>query len=323
MKLFTWFYPQYDRLGDAAYQDDVLRRLERLRATGLYLMAPEGRALVTPDPLRALLRRLAETGLETHLGFLPFSDPPNATPEMLRRRYAYQQDGHLKHQGLCPAWPENRLLAIHRAGELCEAFAPTALHLDYIRYYFAADPSFGYALEWEDGNKWLDTYRRCECPLCQTERLELLGREPNHWDRRHPGYVFKRLQQRVEHVDEVLRGLRRLCEQRGMQLSAAGRVLYLGRALIEGQDWVRWCKQGLVDQLCLMNYSTSTAEVERRLADNRRLLQHISVERLEGLARRSSAGENTPEALWEQAQKALSAGCGGGESLPPRCTDRG
>ena len=311
MKLFTWFYPQMSRLGEEEYVSDVLSRLQRLRASGLYLMGEEGPMLAEPGPTAEFLRRAQEAGLEVHLGLVPFSEPPEPTPEMRRRRYTYQEDGRLKRHGLCPAWHENRLLALYRGQRLCETVSPPALHLDYIRYYFANSKAFGVNLEWEDGCKWIDTYHRCQCPLCQSDRLELLGREHTVWDEQHPAYIFKILERRREHVDEVLRGLRDLCQQRGMKLSVAARVQYFNRALIEGQDWPRWCQTGLVDVISPMNYSTSLEVVSRRFQENRRLLEHMPVEVLEGLGRRSSAGENRPEDLAEQVKTVVEMGADG------------
>lgn len=311
MKVFVWYYPQPADLTTPAAAEAVTRKLRKLHAAGVYYMVDEAQVNTDPQPWRLLQERLRGAGAEVQLGFLPFSDPPEPTPEMLRRRYSYRADGRTEYRGLCPAWPENRLLALHRALQLCELLQPTALHLDYLRYTFANNAGFGEDLEWEEGGKWLDTYHRCTCALCQTERLELLGREPNDWDRHHPGYLFKRLGQRAQHVEEVLLGLRRLCQGRGMRLTCAVRVLYLSRALVEGQDWVRWGKLGLLDSLAPMNYSSSVAVVERRLRENRRLLQHIQVEQLEGLARRSSAGETPLEVLAEQMLKVTALGAQG------------
>jgi len=311
MKVYAWFYPDMARLADEDYLVHVFSRLQRLRATGLYCMAPEGPALAAPEALLGFFARCVDMGIDCQLGFLPFSEPPNPTPEMLRRRYAYLQDGTLKHRDLCPAWQENRLLALHRAAELLGTFNPPALHLDFMRYYFANNAAFGQNLEWEEGRKWLDTYHRCQCPLCQTERLELLGREPTDYDRNHPGYIYKRLQQRVTHVDEVLRGLRHLCDEREMRLTVAVRVQYFNRALIEGQDWVRWAQQKLVHALSPMNYATDLGTTERRFVENKRLLQHTQIEIIEGLARKSSAGETAPETLRAQINRVAELGAAG------------
>jgi uncharacterized lipoprotein YddW (UPF0748 family) len=68
---------------------------------------------------------------------------------------------------------------------------------------------------------------------------------------------------------------------------------------------VRWCKQGLVDAISPMNYSTDTAVVERRLRDTQRLLEHVPIEIIEGLGRKSSAGENTPTDFARQVRGVL------------------
>jgi hypothetical protein len=311
MRIYTWFYPDKAQLSQPEYVADVIARLKRLRAAGLYCMANEGAALTDPAPVRAFIARCQEEGLDCQLGFLPFSEPPDPTPEMLRRRYTYAQDGALRYRGLCPAWPENRMLALHRATQLLDALEPPALHLDFMRYFFANNPVFGVDLEWEDGRKWIDTYFHCDCPLCQTERLELLGRDVTDYDRHHPGYIYKRLQQRGQHVEEVLRALRRLTQTRDMRLTVAVRIHYFNRALMEGQDWVQWCEEGLVDTISPMNYSTDPRVVEHLCVASQRLLRNARVEVLEGLGRRSSAGENTPEQLLAQARRVVELGAGG------------
>jgi len=311
MKIYVWFYPDMQQLEDGDYVEDILGRLRRLRATGLYFMIQEGAALDHPESTRAFIQHCLQEGFDCQLGFLPFSEPPHPTPEMLRRRYTYLQDGKLQYRGLCPAWPENRLLALQRATRLLDTFQPPALHLDYIRYFFANNPAFGYDLEWEDGRKWIDTYFRCVCPLCQTERLELLGHEPTFYDYLHPAYIFKRLQRREEHIREVLRGLRELTKDGNMRLTAAVRVQYFNRALIEGQDWIRWSQEGLIDVISPMNYAPDIAVVERRFLENKRLLRYAHIEVVEGLARCSSAGEISPESLLAQAQRVCELGADG------------
>lgn len=311
MTITTWFYPDMAQLAQPAYVADIVARLQRLRASGLYCMAAEAAVLADPAPLRAFVVRCQEEGFDCQLGFLPFSEPPDPTPEMLRRRYTYVQDGALQYRGLCPAWPENRMLAIHRATQLLDAVPAPALHLDYIRHFFANNPVFGLDLEWDEGRRWIDTYFHCDCPLCQTERLELLGRDVTDYDRHHPGYIHKRLQQRQQHVEEVLRALRRLTQNHGTQLTAAVRVQYFNRALLEGQDWIRWCDEGLVDAISPMNYATDVATVERRFLENQRLRRSPRVAVLEGLARRSSAGVTAPETLLAQARRVIELGADG------------
>lgn len=311
MNLYAWFYPEAPRLSDPLYLQQALDRLHDIHASGLFVMVKESEALVNPKPTQALLTRLADEGLDIHLGFMPFSIPPAPTPEMLRRRYTYREGHEVKYHGLCPAWPENRLLAVHRATQLCETLQATALHLDYIRYYFANSSAFGVNLEWEDGRKWIDTYHRCQCPLCQTDRLELLGREPTPYDEHHPAYIFQTLQNRAQHIDEVLRNLRKLTQNAGMRLSAAVRVQYANRALIEGQDWPRWCREGLLDTISPMNYGTTLDVIDRRLQENKRLLTHVQIEVLEGLGKRSSAGDNTAAQLACQVQRVMERGVEG------------
>lgn len=311
MQLFTWYYPTLEQLKDPAAVADVLARLRRLKACGLYLMAPEAATLAEPQVVRRFVERCRDEGLEAHLGLLPFSEPVNMTIEMGRRRYTYQVDGEARTHGLCPAWTENRILALDRARRLMELTEPDGLHLDYVRYYFANSEVFGQNLEWEDGTKWIDTYYRCQCPLCQSERLELLGREATWWDEHHPAYVYRILHHRDENMRTFIKQFRELCGQTRQTLSVACRVQYLNRALIEGQDWVHWARRGFVDVVSPMNYNPCPQVVAARLQQNLRLLDGAPTRVLEGLARKSSAGEPSAEAFAAQVQVVKEAGVAG------------
>lgn len=311
MQLFAWHYPSQADLSDPDLIQQTLDRLGRMRATGLYLMAPEGPVLETPAPLQQFLARAEDAGLEVHLGLLPFSDPPQVTVEMNRRRYRYGQNGATKVEDLCPAWPENRILALNRARTLLEVFKPDGLHLDYARYRFASSSDFGPELEWSEDSRWAETYLRCQCPLCQSERMQLLGREASAWDERHPAFIYKILHRRDETMRAFMGQVKELCTQSQVKLSVAARVQYLNRAIVEGQDWIRWAEKGLVDVISPMNYSPDPEVVQRRIAANQRLLAAPLATILEGLGRRSSAGEATPEQLAAQVGGALAAGLPG------------
>jgi len=60
-----------------------------------------------------------------------------------------------------------------------------------------------------------------------------------------------------------------------------------------------------------MNYSPGPEVVRRRLEDNLRRVGHTAITILEGLGRRSSAGEATPEQFAEQVRVVREAGLPG------------
>ena len=66
-----------------------------------------------------------------------------------------------------------------------------------------------------------------------------------------------------------------------------------------------------MDSLSPMNYSPSLETVARRFMENQRLLRHLPMERIEGLARLSSAGEATPEQLAAQVRRVVELGADG------------
>jgi hypothetical protein len=312
MRIFTWLYPDYAELADRKKQSQLLDRLKQLQADGVYFMASYEDLETRRDVIALLIGQWADVGIETHIGLIPFSPQPNPPSEARERRYQYRLNGKLQYGNLCPSWQENRELACQRAETICREFKPVGLHLDFIRYLFANNTSFGVNLEWESGRKWIDTYHPCQCRACAQARAEIVAREGfNEYDAYHPAVIFKELELRKRNIDEVLGRIRSIAISYGVKLSIACRVQYLNRALIEGQDWVEWCRRGMVDFISPMNYSTSLETVKERMAENMARLKGTTVKVYEGLGKKSSAGYNPPAEFFKQAEAALEEGADG------------
>ena len=312
MRIFTWLYPDYVELADLKKQAQTLDRLKRLGADGVYFMASYEDPETRRDMIASLIGQWTDARIEVHIGLIPFAPQPNPSPETQERRYQYTLNGKLQYGQLCPSWPENRELACQRAEAICRELKPVGLHLDFIRYLFANNTSFGVNLEWESGRKWIDTYHRCQCRVCTEVRAEIIAREGfNEYDAHHPAVIFKELELRKRNIDEVLGRIRSITSSYGVNLSIACRVQYLNRALIEGQDWVEWCRRGMVDFISPMNYSTSLETVKERMAENVARLKGTNVKVYEGLGKKSSAGYNPPAEFFKQAEAALEAGADG------------
>jgi hypothetical protein len=258
--------------------------------------------------IAALARELADVGAELHAGICPFAAPPGAPRGRL---YQYRGEGGTGYGGLCPSWPENRDAVVARVERVCEALPAAGLHLDFIRYLFSAGAPW--KLEWEAGREWIDTYHFCRCAACRAARAGWLGRgEFTAYDRLHPGVSFKELEFRKRNVEDVFRRIRAATNRCGRVLSIAQRVQYLNRAVLEGQDWAEWAREGLMDFTCPMNYTTSTATFRERLAQNMpRLAGRRGVKVYEGVSRRSSAGESPIGTVLEQMTAALELGADG------------
>ncbi len=312
MRLFTWVYPKFERL--AEYTAEAVERLSAMGADGIYMMAPPEVSVTQEEQIEAACREFAEKGIEVHLGIVPFAAPKTSTPEIDARRYRYCVNGEPQLGTLCPSWPENREMAVGRAAHMDNAFSAPAVHLDFIRYFYRNSEDFGVPLEWEDGRRWIDTYAQCQCEACVAMREEIVARSNfNAYDAGHPAVVFKELEARKQNIDETILGIRKVVQGK---LSIAGRVQYLNRALIEGQDWIEWCRNGLLEAVSPMNYGTDIEVVRRRIEENKRRLGEAPVEVLEGLAKKSSAGENSPEQLAAQVEMVMEEGADGAAIFP-------
>jgi len=312
MKIFAWLYPDFDQLGFTEYRQQLFQRLRRLKADGVYFMTSAELLARHEEAVARCLGEARAAGFEFHLGLCPFAAPETPTEEQLERRYQYRTKKEVRGRNLCPSWPENRDWACESVDRACQQFHPQGLHLDFIRYFFANSEAFGEPLEWEAGRKWIDTYHRCECATCEHVRQTIIAREEfTDYDEHHPAVIFKELEHRKRNIDQVIGRIRQTTRDLGIKLSVACRVQYLNRALIEGQDWVDWCRRKWVDVLSPMNYSSSLETVKARLAENMRRLKGMEVEVWEGLGKRSSAGYNSTAMLVRQAEAALEAGAAG------------
>ena len=161
---------------------------------------------------------------------------------------------------------------------------------------------------------WRPCPGRCRCEACRQLRHDITASDGvTAYDSRHPAFIFKELEARKRNVDEAMAGIRQVVQGK---LSIASRVQYLNRALIEGQDWIEWCRGGIVQTLSPMNYGTDIEVLRRRIRENRRRLGDAPVEVLEGLAKKSSAGANSTQALVEQVRMVVQEGADGAVIFP-------
>jgi len=312
MRLFTWMYPDFERMSQ--YTTGAIARLTRMAADGVFLMVPPETSVTQEEEVEAACQALAGEGIQVHVGLVPFTAPASSPAHMQARRYQYRLEDETHYDRLCPSWPENRELAVQRAAHMDNAFSAAGVHLDFIRYYYRNSDQFGYSLEWEDGRRWVDTYLQCRCEACRGSRQAITATDGvSAYDTRHPAFIFKQLQARKRSIDETILGMRKVVQG---ELSIASRVQYLNRALIEGQDWIEWCRGGVVQAVSPMNYGTDIEVLRRRIRENKRRLGDAPVEVLEGLAKKSSAGANSTQALIEQVRMVVQEGADGAAIFP-------
>jgi len=141
---------------------------------------------------------------------------------------------------LCPSHPANRTFELAAIKELAERYPDlSGIHLDYIRY---------------------KTQDYCYCNGCRTRFTQTTGIQINHWPRdvrsgsKQAAYKEWRRDQITRFVAETRQELKRL--NPNLKLSASVYPLYPGVRDSIAQDWGEWVRQGLVDFVCPMNYTS-------------------------------------------------------------------
>ena len=151
----------------------------------------------------------------------------------------------------------------------------------------------------------------CTCAACRRGYREFLGRDTlTAADLKNPGILYKYLQFRNGIITAHLLNFRRLIKHSGLEYSIAARADYFGSALVEGQDWMSWGRQGLVDFICPMNYKLDRKEHREILGLQLQILDG-AVPVYSGIGRKWSGGEITAEEMIRQAEDALDLGAAG------------
>jgi uncharacterized lipoprotein YddW (UPF0748 family) len=175
-----------------------------------------------------------------------------------RTQVAY--GGAAKPGWLCPSHPDNQALEIAAMVELAKK-GVDGVHFDYIRY--------------PDGN-------HCFCKGCRARFEAMAGGTVTNW----PAAVrqderLKRLWQdfRTSNITVVVRAVSRRvrAEAPGVKLSAAVFTNAETSPANVGQDWVTWCKEGLLDFVCPMDYVESPALFRGQIVPQKRLVGKVPV----------------------------------------------
>lgn len=196
----------------------------------------------------------------------------------------------------CPAWPENRRLTCAVAAGMVATYHPDGLSLDYLRY-----PNTGV----------LNSHP-CQCERCQAEREVWLGKPiPDADDLSLPGVAYAEVRMRNRFVKTLVYGLKEVADEADVPLSLAARARYLKDALPEGQDWLEWCQEDLLDFVCPMSYNDCFARFQRFVREHRAMLQDTGVPLYCGVGRSSSLGTISPAEMVEQIRFAAHEGADG------------
>ena len=266
------------------------------------------------DVLTPLLNEAKKEGVEVEPWLLPFSGSllVGETTEELRSRTYQPLDrpkgdlDKLQWRGvqkidksLCATWPENRARAIVMLKDYIEQHGAnlTGIHMDAIRY----------------GDVVICLAHPCHCAACRKEYDRLIGKDTlTAEELKLPGVRYKFMQFRNECIRSVVEEVRDITNKAGLRLTMAARNLFFEYTLLEGQDWPQWARDGLVDIVFVMNYSTDRAQHREHL------LLHASLMKdrgralyYDGVGKKSSMGVNTTENVVTFARDSLDAGVDG------------
>ncbi|OGG57233.1 MAG: hypothetical protein A3F84_21765 [Candidatus Handelsmanbacteria bacterium RIFCSPLOWO2_12_FULL_64_10] len=301
MKLTAWGHPYSEFPEGKDSPDDFMRAFERWSNCGIERYIPfvssrgtayydSSRLKVDRDLLSSIVKSAKEFGVEVHpiLGL----GPMGAGSEVRRYRIDTQRGG-LKPEDIpswardwtCPSWEENRADAEAEAGEVAENYDIDGIHLDHVRY---------------PNTSQINKYP-CECEACCKSREPWLGHGVlTEEDLATPGVTYREIQHRNSCVKDIALRARRIADRHGLKLSMAARAWYLRSAVAEGQDWPRWCEEGVLDFICPMNYNLSNETFKKLIDDDVRLVGHTRTALYPGIGRSSSAGKMAPAQMIEQ-----------------------
>jgi len=306
MRILAWCHLNRDF---ASGRDASEREFDRLADAGIDTLLPfvYGRGdcwydsslpgVEKEDRLGPVIEMAHTRDVEVHPVLLPL---PRLSPidpaERARRSYKSGQPGGNPCDGRpCASWKDNRDNGIAILRDILDHHDVDGIHLDVMRY---ADT--GQSLKWP-----------CQCEACRKACVRLAGKETlTADDLALPGLLYRYLAFREANIRELTERTLAITKERATQLSLAARAAYFTSALVEGQDWVSWCREGWLDFVCPMNYSTDREVHRDRLATQMPLVGG-SAPVYDGIGRKSSAGEMDPEMMIRQAEDALELGAKG------------
>lgn len=217
------------------------------------------------DALAQCLAACRKHGVQCHVWKVCWNmgshvDPVFAAKMAATNRTQVAYGGAAKSGWLCPSHPDNQKQEIEAMVELAKK-GVDGVHFDYIRY--------------PDG-------AHCFCAGCRKRFEAMAGGTVTNW----PSAVrnderLRRLWQdfRTSNVTAVVREVSRRvrAEAPGVKISAAVFTNAETSPSNVGQDWPLWCREGLLDFVCPMDYVESPALFRGQVMPQKRIAGKVPV----------------------------------------------
>ncbi len=304
MKLAIWSHPLIDF---PKGQEDIKITFEKLAKAGIEVYLPfiygkgaeydskiirgEKKDLLTP-----ILKEAKKCGIKVHPILVPLAGGTclKGEDEIELSKRTYRTAEKVRTEGrTCASWIENRQRGIRILKDIIEGYGDQikGIHLDVIRYID------GFSLT-----------HPCLCEACCSEYKKWWGSKEFKAEDLNRGRLYKFIKFRNENIKSLVEKIREITKNKGLKLSMAARSDYLATALVEGQDWVEWLKEGLVDFACAMNYTTDSEKHKNIVMDHLGLIGEKKSLYYDGIGRKSSAGEITPKEMIKQIEDSIELG---------------
>jgi uncharacterized lipoprotein YddW (UPF0748 family) len=293
---------------DFSGSDEVIQKtMEQAASAGIRMLFPfvtentkafyeSRRTADKADRLNSLLTASKAFDVQVHPIVIPATDFNREPQKTASMRYKSGAPGGIFCDGRpCMSWKYWHDAGLTIIEELLNNYDIDGIHLDVIRYQ-----DTGQSLTWP-----------CQCEQCKKGYRSFLGKENiSEADLKDPGKAVKFVDFRRSKIDPLVTASYKKTSNKGAALSMAARADYFGAALIEGQDWVQWTRQGLFDYIAPMSYSTDRA-IHRDFIRTQVDLVNGNTRVLDGIGRLSSAGELSPKQMREQMEDGAECGADG------------
>jgi uncharacterized lipoprotein YddW (UPF0748 family) len=199
------------------------------------------------DPLKVLIQASRERGIKVHPWFCVFLEGEKSRLLGEHPEYGAKNEGNSRLHWTCAMRPEVQDYVYDLYVRLAERYRPDGLHLDYIR-----------------------TGGPCKCDYCR----EQMAAEGVDVERAAWGTPpFERWTAwRTSRITDFVRRMREYTAAHDLELSAAVFRDYPQSVPSQGQDWVGWANEGLVDFVFPMNYDESEINVRRLTREHVKLV---------------------------------------------------